>query len=143
MQLKYYTDAGNLKLDVQQGTIDVVYRTLPITDLQDLSTKQGIEVHTGSGNGIRFIVFNLKTQPYGSATQQADQPKALAVRQAVADSIDRAQLASQVYKNTFQPLYSSVPDGITGATPPSSRSTATSRAGRTRPPRRSGSRRRA
>ncbi|MFJ9949635.1 ABC transporter substrate-binding protein [Kitasatospora sp. NPDC091207] len=117
VQLKYYTDAGNLKLDVQQGTIDVVYRTLPITDLQDLAGKQGIAVHTGSGNGIRFIVFNLKTQPFGSATQQAAPAKALAVRQAVADSIDRSQLASQVYKNTFQPLYSSVPDGITGATP--------------------------
>ncbi|MFC9330384.1 ABC transporter substrate-binding protein [Kitasatospora sp. NPDC057015] len=117
VQLKYYTDASNLKLDVQQGTIDAVYRTLPTTDLQDLSTKQGIVVHTGSGNGIRFIVFNLKTQPFGSATQQADPAKALAVRQAVADSVDRAQLASQVYKNTFQPLYTSVPDGITGATP--------------------------
>ncbi|MFC4030929.1 ABC transporter substrate-binding protein [Streptomyces polygonati] len=117
VQLKYYTDASNLKLDVQQGAIDAVYRTLTVTDLQDLSTKSGIVVHTGSGNGIRFIVFNFKTQPYGSATKQADPAKALAVRQAVADSVDRAQLASQVYKNTFQPLYTSVPDGITGATP--------------------------
>lgn len=115
VRLKYYTDASNLKLDVQQGGIDIVYRTLTVTDLQDLSTKKGLTVHTGSGNGIRFIVFNLKTQPYGSATQQADPVKALAVRQAVADSIDRNQLAEQVYKNTFRPLYSSVPDGITGA----------------------------
>jgi peptide/nickel transport system substrate-binding protein len=117
VRLKYYTDAANLKLDVQQGAIDAVYRTLTVTDLQDLSTKQGITVHTGSGNGIRFIVFNFKTQPYGSATKDADPAKALAVRQAVADSVDRAQLAAQVYKNTFQPLYSSVPDGITGAAP--------------------------
>jgi peptide/nickel transport system substrate-binding protein len=117
VRLKYYTDAANLKLDVQQGAIDAVYRTLTVTDLQDLSTKQGITVHTGSGNGIRFIVFNFKTQPYGSATKDADPAKALAVRQAVADSVDRAQLAAQVYKGTFQPLYTSVPDGITGAAP--------------------------
>ncbi|MHA6764906.1 ABC transporter substrate-binding protein [Streptacidiphilus sp. PAMC 29251] len=117
VQLKYYTDASNLKLDVQQGTLDAVYRTLSTADLQDLSTKKDITVHTGSGNGIRYIVFNFKTQPFGSATKDADPAKALAVRQAVADSVDRAQLASQVYKNTFQPLYSSVPDGITGATP--------------------------
>lgn len=116
VRLKYYTDASNLKLDVQQGSIDVVYRTLTIADLQDLSTKKGITVHTGSGNGIRYIVFNLKTQPYGSATKQADPAKALAVRQAVADSVDRAQLAQQVYKSTYQALYSSVPEGITGAT---------------------------
>lgn len=117
VQLKYYTDASNLKLDVQQGTLDAVYRTLSTADLQDLSTKKGITVHTGSGNGIRYIVFNLRTQPFGSKTKDADPAKALAVRQAVADSVDRAQLASQVYKNTFQPLYTSVPDGITGATP--------------------------
>ena len=116
VQLKYYTDASNLKLDVQQGAVDVVYRTLSIPDLEDLATKKGIQVHTGSGNGIRFIVFDLKTQPYGSATAQADPAKALAVREAVADSVDREQLAQQVYKNTYQPLYSSVPQGITGAT---------------------------
>ncbi|GJF33370.1 peptide ABC transporter substrate-binding protein [Kitasatospora sp. NE20-6] len=117
VRLKYYTDPNNLKLDIQQGGIDVVYRTLATADLEDLATRKGITVHTGSGNGIRYIVFDLKTQPYGSKTDQADPAKALAVRQAVADSIDRSQLASQVYKNTFAPLYTSVPDGITGATP--------------------------
>ncbi|WP_282204158.1 ABC transporter substrate-binding protein [Kitasatospora fiedleri] len=117
VRLKYYTDPNNLKLDVQQGGIDAVYRTLPTADLQDLSGKKDVTVHTGSGNGIRYLVFDFKTQPYGSATGQADPAKALAVRQAVAHSVDRAQLASQVYKNTFEPLYTSVPDGITGATP--------------------------
>nr|BFE59766.1 ABC transporter substrate-binding protein [Dactylosporangium thailandense] len=114
--LKYYTAASNLKLDIQQGNIDVVYRTLTIPDLQDLATKPEVAVHTGAGNGIRFIVFNLKTQPFGSATAQADPVKALAVRQAAASLIDRGQLAGQVYKGTFQPLYSYVPQGITGAT---------------------------
>ncbi|MGW4805235.1 ABC transporter substrate-binding protein [Kitasatospora sp. NPDC004272] len=117
VRLKYYTDPNNLKLDVQQGAIDAVYRTLPIADLQDLSGKPGVSVHTGSGNGIRYLVFDFKSQPYGSATPEADPAKALAVRQAVAHSVDRAQLASQVYKDTFEPLYTSVPDGITGATP--------------------------
>ncbi|MEV6930109.1 ABC transporter substrate-binding protein [Dactylosporangium sp. NPDC051485] len=114
--LKYYTAASNLKLDIQQGNIDVVYRTLTIPDLQDLGTKPEVVVHTGAGNGIRFIVFDLKTQPFGSATPQADPAKALAVRQAAASLVDRTQLAEQVYKNTFQPLYSYVPQGITGAT---------------------------
>ncbi|WP_240529737.1 ABC transporter substrate-binding protein [Streptomyces mangrovisoli] len=116
VQLKYYTDAGNLKLDVQQGTIDAVYRTLTTADLGDLAKQKGVEVHTGSGNGIRYIVFDFATQPYGTKTKNADAKKALAVRQAVADSVDRSQLAQQVYKNTYQPLYSSVPDGLTGAT---------------------------
>ncbi|MFB7336896.1 ABC transporter substrate-binding protein [Streptomyces adustus] len=117
VQLKYYTDAGNLKLDVQQGTLDAVYRTLTTADLDDLARHKGIKVHTGSGNGIRYLVFDFATQPYGTRTKNADPKKALAVRQAVADSVDRAQLAQQVYKNTYQPLYTSVPDGLTGATP--------------------------
>ncbi|MFC5007308.1 ABC transporter substrate-binding protein [Dactylosporangium cerinum] len=114
--LKYYTNAGNLKLDIQQGNIDVAYRTLTIPDLQDLGGKTGVVVHTGAGNGIRFIVFNVKTQPFGSATSSPDPAKALAVRRAAASLIDRAQLAEQVYKGSFQPLYSYVPQGITGAT---------------------------
>ncbi|MFG3292077.1 ABC transporter substrate-binding protein [Streptomyces sp. NPDC048179] len=117
VQLKYYTDASNLKLDVQQGTIDAVYRTLTTADLDDLAKQRDVKVHTGSGNGIRYIVFDFATQPYGTKTKNADAKKALAVRQAVADSVDRSQLAQQVYKNTYQPLYSSVPDGLTGATP--------------------------
>lgn len=117
VQLKYYTDASNLKLDIQQGSIDAVYRTLATADLSDLAKKKDIKVHTGSGNGIRYIVFDFQSQPYGTKAKNADKAKALAVRQAVADSVDRAQLARQVYKNSYQPLYSSVPDGLTGATP--------------------------
>src|SRR6185312_520218 len=44
-----------------------------------------------------------------------DPAKALAVRQAMADLIDRQKLASDVYKDTYTPLYSYVADGLTGA----------------------------
>jgi peptide/nickel transport system substrate-binding protein len=40
------------------------------------------------------------------------------VRQAVADLIDRQEIADQVYKGTYKPLYSFVADGLTGATEP-------------------------
>jgi peptide/nickel transport system substrate-binding protein len=70
----------------------------------------------GPGGEIRYITFNFNTQPYGAKTPQADPKKALAVRQAVADLIDRKAIASQVYKGTVTPLYSYVADGLTGAT---------------------------
>ena len=54
--------------------------------------------------------------PYGATTAEADPAKALAVRQAVADLIDRQEIAEQVYKGTYTPLYSYVPAGLTGAT---------------------------
>ena len=54
--------------------------------------------------------------PYGAKTSDADPKKALAVRQAMADLVDRQAISDQVYKGTYKPLYSYVPTGLTGAT---------------------------
>lgn len=113
--VKYYTDSSNLKLDVQQGNIDVAYRSLSATDVDSLASDSDVKVTKGPGGEIRYIVFNFNTQPYGATTAQADSAKALAVRQAAADLIDRQAIATQVYKDTYTPLYSYVPDGLTGA----------------------------
>src|SRR5690606_10099392 len=61
---------------------------------------------------------NFDTMPYGSTTADADPAKALAVRQAAANLIDRTALAKDVYKDTFSPLFSPVADGMTGAISP-------------------------
>src|SRR5699024_9401161 len=44
--------------------------------------------------------------------------KALAVRQAMADSLDRKALSKQVYKGTYTPAYGFVPEGFEGQTTP-------------------------
>jgi peptide/nickel transport system substrate-binding protein len=116
--VKYYADESNLKLDIQQGAIDVAYRTLSATDTDSLRDVDGLEVHTGPGAEMRFFAFNLEQMPFGSATDNADEAKALAVRTAVANLIDRDELATQVYKNTYSPLYSIVPSSLSGATSP-------------------------
>ncbi|GAA3798708.1 ABC transporter substrate-binding protein [Cellulomonas soli] len=116
VNVKYYAEASNLKLDVQQGNIDVAFRSLSATDIDDLRGDDNVKVVDGPGGEIRYIVFNFNTQPYGATTPEADEAKALAVRQAVADLIDREEIATQVYKGTYTPLYSYVPDGLTGAT---------------------------
>jgi peptide/nickel transport system substrate-binding protein len=114
--LKYYTSSSNLKLDVQKGNIDVAYRSLSATDVASLKTNKNVKVISGPGGEIRYIVFNFNTMPYGLTTATPDAAKSLAVRQAAADLVDRKALASQVYKGTYTPLYSFVPDGLTGAT---------------------------
>ncbi|MCU1550903.1 MAG: peptide transporter substrate-binding protein [Glaciihabitans sp.] len=116
IDLKYYTSASNLKLDVQQGNIDVAYRSLSATDIDSLKSDKKVKVHLGPGGEIRYIVFNFDTQPFGTKTADADPKKALAVRQAAADLIDRQAIATQVYKGTFTPLYSYVAQGLDGAT---------------------------
>src|SRR5690554_685672 len=115
INLRYYADSSNLKLDVQEGNIDVATRSLSATDVEDLEGDDGVTVNYGPGGEIRYIVFNFDTMPFGATTAEADAAKALAVRQAMADLIDREEIATQVYKGTYLPLYSYVPDGLTGA----------------------------
>src|SRR5215212_3363859 len=115
INVKYYADASNLKLDIQEGNIDVAFRSLSATDIEDLRGNDNVKVVDGPGGEIRYIVFNFNTQPYGVTTPEADPAKALAVRQAVADVIDRKEIADQVYKGTYTPLYSFVAEGLTGA----------------------------
>jgi peptide/nickel transport system substrate-binding protein len=118
VNLKYYSDSNNLKLDVQQGNIDVAWRSLPATDVDSLSKDSKVTVHKGPGGEIRYIVFNFDTMPYGAKTPDADPKKALAVRTAMADLVDREAIANQVYKGTYTPHYSYVADGFLGATTP-------------------------
>lgn len=116
--VKYYADASNMKLEIQQGDIDVAWRSLSATDIEDLRGNDDVKVLDGPGGEIRYITFNFDTQPFGAATPEADPAKALAVRQAAASLIDRDELSEQVYKGTFTPLYSYVPAGLTGAIEP-------------------------
>lgn len=116
VNVKYYAESSNLKLDIQKNAIDVAFRSLSATDISSLEGNNKVKVVKGPGGEIRYIVFNFNTQPFGATTSDADAKKALAVRQAAADLVDRAAIADQVYKGTYTPLYSYVPDGLTGAT---------------------------
>ncbi|MGY1821601.1 ABC transporter substrate-binding protein [Geodermatophilus sp. SYSU D00079] len=116
VNVRYYADASNLKLDIEEGNIDVAFRSLSATDIDDLRGNDEVEVVDGPGGEIRYIVFNFNTQPFGATQPDADPAKALAVRQAVANLIDRQEIADQVYRGTYTPLYSYVADGLTGAT---------------------------
>ncbi len=116
--IKYYADSNNLKLDVQQGNIDVAWRSLSPTDVESLSKDSKVKVHNGPGGELRYIVFNFDIMPFGAKTSDADPAKSLAVRQAAANLVDREAIANEVYKGTYLPLYSYVPQGFTGAIEP-------------------------
>ncbi|WP_416404443.1 ABC transporter substrate-binding protein [Arthrobacter sp. LFS091] len=113
--IKYYASPTNLKLEIQQGAIDVAFRSLSATDIDDLRKDSKVKVLTGPGGEIRYITFNFDTMPFGTKATGADPAKALAVRQAIANLVDRQAIADQVYKGTYLPLYSNVPNGFMGA----------------------------
>jgi peptide/nickel transport system substrate-binding protein len=117
VDIRYYAAEDNLRLDLQQGNIDLAARTLTITDLNSLARQPGLTVYFGAATGMQYLVFNFKAQPYGTGTSDASPVKALAVRQAVADLIDRDVISRQVYKGTRQPLYTFLPGGVPTGSP--------------------------
>ena len=110
--MSYYADQNNMKLDVQQGNIDCVWRSLSATDIADLESDDAVAVHEGPGGEIRYIVFNFDTNPHGESTEEPDADEARAVRQAVDDLLDRQAIATSVYNDTYTPLYSYIPRGL-------------------------------
>lgn len=110
--VKYETTSNTLKLDIQSGQIDIAYRSLAPTDIDSLQNASGVKVLEGAGGEIRYMVFNFKTMPGNTDAQKE------AIRHAMAYSIDRAAIAQKVYRGTYQPLYSMVPQGLAFATQP-------------------------
>jgi peptide/nickel transport system substrate-binding protein len=110
--LKYYTQSQNMKLDIQSGAIDIAWRTLTPSDVDSLSKTNGVKVLEGAGGELRYMVFNFKTMPGDNDAQKR------AIRRAIAYSIDRQAIADGVYKGTYQPAYSMIPQGIAYATEP-------------------------
>lgn len=118
VSVTYYADASNLKLAIGNGDIDVAFRSLSATDIDDLKGNDKVKIVDGPGGELRYIVFNFDTMPFGAKTPEADAAKSLAVRQAAASLIDRSAIAKDVYKDTYSPVYSPVVEGLPGATEP-------------------------
>jgi peptide/nickel transport system substrate-binding protein len=108
--IQYFDKASALKLAVEQGDVDLAYRNLSPTDYDDLRKNPDINVIGGKGIEIRYLVFNEDLQPGDNDAQK------LAIRRAVAYTIDRQAIADNVYSGTVQPLYSMIPQGLDFAT---------------------------
>jgi peptide/nickel transport system substrate-binding protein len=110
--IQYYKTSSDLALALKQAEVNIAYRSLSPTDLKSLEGEDGVQIVSGNGIEIRYLVFNLNLQPGDDGDQK------LAVRQAVAYTIDRDAIASKVYEGTVEPLYSMVPQGLKYATEP-------------------------
>jgi peptide/nickel transport system substrate-binding protein len=108
--VQYFAKPSALKLAVEQGDVDVGYRSFSPTDLQDLKSASGLNVVGGKGTEIRYVAFNLNLQPGSTDAQK------FAIRRAIAYTIDRQAIANNVYNGTVEPLYSMVPQGLDFAT---------------------------
>ena len=110
--VQYYDTSTGLAQALKQGEVNIAYRSLSPTDIKSLEGQSGIQIVSGNGIEIRYIVFNEDLQPGSNDAQK------LAVRKAVAYTVDRQTIASKVYEGTVEPLYSMVPQGLQYATEP-------------------------
>ncbi|MFG3006090.1 ABC transporter substrate-binding protein [Streptomyces calvus] len=91
---------------LEKAEIDVMTRTMSPEQVRELgnATDSEIELVESPGLEIRYLAFNT----------EAETVKDKAVRQAMAQVVNRSELVGKVYGSQAEPLYSLVPAGITG-----------------------------
>lgn len=109
--VQYFNKPTDLKAALDKGRVDITDNSLePATvariNADSLSGKSDYEVTEAASSDARYLVFNTRDETAGNQ----------AVRQAVAQLVNRDALVRDVYADTEEPLYSVVPAGIAGHT---------------------------
>jgi peptide/nickel transport system substrate-binding protein len=102
--VQYFADPAPLKTAIETGQVDIAWRTLSPTDINDLESGGEVEVLRGEGSEFRYWVWQLNNPV----------AKDKAVRQAAAQIIDRDAITTNAYDGTTAPSYSIVPPGFGG-----------------------------
>ena len=100
--IRYYADATTMRLALENGEVDLVYKDLNPSDKADLMDDPNYVTYEIPGAQIRYLCFETSESPLTD-------PQA---RQAVAALIDRQQIIDRVYLGQQSPLYSMIPEGM-------------------------------
>jgi peptide/nickel transport system substrate-binding protein len=106
VELVSYADADAMGEALEKGDIDLMSRTMTPQQIQRLGTDapEGVNLVDMPGLEIRYLAFNT----------DAPAVRSKAVRQAMAQIINRGEIVSEVYGSQAEPLYSLVPAAVTG-----------------------------
>ncbi|MBA2946433.1 ABC transporter substrate-binding protein [Streptomyces himalayensis] len=107
VEVESFDSAEAMGTALDKGDIDLMTRTMSPEQIEKLSNAgpdSNIKLVEMPGLEIRYLGFNTN----------APQVRSKAVRQAMAQVIDRGHIASDVYGTSAEPLYSLVPATITG-----------------------------
>ncbi|WP_329295824.1 ABC transporter substrate-binding protein [Streptomyces sp. NBC_01455] len=104
--MRVYGDAQAMGNAIGDGDIDVMTRTMSPAQINKLGqgADESVDLVEVPGLEIRYLGFNT----------DAPTIKDKAVRQAIAQLVDRGALVSKVYSTQAEPLYSLVPATLTG-----------------------------
>ncbi|MEV6193955.1 ABC transporter substrate-binding protein [Streptomyces sp. NPDC051920] len=106
VEMRSFTDADTMGAALESGDIDLMTRSMSPDQINKLDNASGgnINLNEMPGLEIRYLAFNTN----------AASVKSTAVRQAMAQIINRGELVSKVYGSQAEPLYSMVPATISG-----------------------------
>ena len=104
IQLRFFNGSRSMEKALKAGDIDVMSRTISPSQVDELgmAKDKGIDLVEQQGQEIRYLAFNMK----------APTTRKKAVRQAMAQLVDRQEIVKDAYDRSTQPLYSLVPAGL-------------------------------
>lgn len=108
--IKFYADATALRLAVEAGDIDVAFRHITATDIDDLQDNPDVKVWQGVGAAIQYMIF--QEDPVGTLPQLND----ARIRRALTACLNRSEVCNTVFLGQMSPLYSILPNGMLGHT---------------------------
>ncbi|MFJ8861164.1 ABC transporter substrate-binding protein [Streptomyces sp. NPDC102451] len=108
VELDLFPDAEAMGKALDDKKIDMMTRTMSPEQAQKMieEPEDGFKLTEMPGLAISYLAFNTEDPTV----------KDKAVRQAMAQVVDRGSIASKVYGSTAEPLYSLIPSGITSHT---------------------------
>lgn len=104
VKLKLYADSKVMEAALKKGSLDVMARQLDPSQIQELqdSPSAQIKLTQSPGGEARYLFLNTASHDL----------KTKAVRQAMAEIVDRQAITRDIYQRTAVPLYSVVPQGV-------------------------------
>jgi len=99
VEIEIFDSSEELKTAVDNGEIDLAYRTIKPAHMNDLRLSEYVDTKTFESPEIRYIVMDAMKEPFDD----------LNARRGVAYAIDREQIVEEVYLDERYPLYSMVP----------------------------------
>jgi peptide/nickel transport system substrate-binding protein len=104
VEMRVFPDAKAMEGALKKGNIDLMTRTMSPKQIArlDRGGDKNIELVEMPGQEIRYLAFNTDDPTVGKK----------AVRQAMAEIVDRQALVRDVYERTAKPLYSLIPTSV-------------------------------
>jgi peptide/nickel transport system substrate-binding protein len=100
IRMRLFDKSSALKLALQNNEIDIAFRSLQPDENDFFRNRPGFKLVKGKGSGIRYLVINVKAEPWNDVN----------MRRALAAAVRRKAIVEEVFKGSATELASMIPD---------------------------------